>query len=149
MSMRPVGMISDLSAAAAGAFKRIEIDPTRVIQCTEFQISLNAAPNDTNAPIEWDIERATAAATGVAAVVVNVNDDIGQTIGASGLVECTANGALADTLHRQFVPNVSGYNWVAGPGHAFDCLAAEFLGLRNVSALPAGISAACYMYWEE
>jgi hypothetical protein len=150
MAVRPVGIVSDLSAAAATAFNRIELNPTNtVIQVTEFGISLNAAPNSTAVPIEFNIRRHTAVGTGAAGTVVKMHDDFTLALGTTALVENTADGAVQDTLHRLFVPNVSGVIWVAAPGREFDCTTADFLGLFNVSALPAGLNAACYIVFEE
>lgn len=149
MALHPAGIVSDLSAAAATAFNRIELNPVGVIQITEIGISMNAAPNSTAVPVEFNLKRTTAAGTGAAGTVAKVRKDLAAALGTTALVENTADGALADVLHRWFVPVVSGVIWVAAPGREPDCQAAEFIGVQNVSALPAGINAACYVVEEE
>lgn len=149
MALHPAGIISDLSAANASAFNRIELNPTEVVQATELGISMNAAPNSTLVPVEFNLVRNSAVGTGAAATVVKVRKDLTEALSSTGLVENTADGALADTLHRWFVPVVSGIIWVAAPNREPDVQAAEFLGILNVSALGASINAACYLIWEE
>lgn len=150
MAMRPTGIVSDLSDTAAPTEERIQLDPvTRTIHCTEFGISLNAAPNSTVAPSEWNIRRDSTIATGTAATIVKLNDASPETLTTTGLTECSVNGTVADVLHRLFVPNVSGVIWVAAPGREFDCLAAEFLAMENITTLGSGIFACTYIVWEE
>ena len=149
MAIRPVGIVSDLSAAAATVFNRIELNPVRNIHCTEFGISLNAAPNSTAAPIEFDVQRMSTVGTGTAGTVVKLQDDNSEALVCTALVENSADGTTQDVLHRLFVPNVSGVIWVAAPGREFDCVAADFLGIQNVAALPSGVNAAIYIVWEE
>jgi hypothetical protein len=151
MAVRPVGICSDLSAAAATAFPRVELNPVSpVIQLTEYGISLNAAPNSTEVPVEFNIQRNTLVATGSAGNVEEMQSDLTAGLQATALVECSANGAgTIDILHRHFVPNVSGLIWVAAPGREVDCIAAEFLAIINQATLGSGINAACYMVWEE
>ena len=149
MALHPAVLVSDLSAANATAFNRIELNPTTVIQLTEFGVSMNAAPNSTLVPVEFNIKRTTTVGTGAAGTAVKVRKDLAATLATTALVENTADGTLADVLHRLFVPVVSGVIWVAAPGREPDCQAAEFLGLINISALGASINAACYMIAEE
>lgn len=149
MALHPAVLVSDLSAANASAFNRIELNPTTVIQLTEFGVSMNAAPNSTLVPVEFNIKRTTTVGTGAAGTAVKVRKDLAAALATTALVENTADGTLADVLHRLFVPVVSGVIWVAAPGREPDCQAAEFLGLQNVSALGASINAACYMIAEE
>lgn len=149
MALHPAGIVSDLSAANAAAFNRIELNPVSVIQLTEVGISMNAAPNSTLVPVEFNMKRTTTAGTGAAGTVVKLRKDLSAALGTTALVENTADGTLADVLHRWFVPVVSGITWVAAPGREFDCQAAEFLGVQNVSALGASINSACYLVWEE
>ena len=148
MAYHPAGLISDLSAANATAFNRIEINPTLTIHLTEVGVSMNAAPNSTLVPVEFNLKRTTTVGTGTAATVVEVHS-LGTAPGATGLVENTADGTLGAVLHRWFVPVVSGMIWVAAPNREPDCIAAEFLGIQNVAALGASINAACYAIWEE
>jgi hypothetical protein len=138
-----------LSAAAATAFNRVELNPVRIIHVTEFGISLNAAPNSTAAPIEFDVQRMSTVGTGAAGTVVAMQDDNGEALVCTALVENTADGTTQDVLHRVFPPNVSGIIWQAAPGREFDCAAADFLGIQNVGALPTGVNAATYIVWEE
>lgn len=149
MALHPAGIVSDLSAANASAFNRIELNPTEVIQATEIGISMNAAPNSTLVPVEFNLKRTTTVGTGAAATVVKLRKDLTEALSTTGLVENTADGTLADVLQRWFVPVVSGLIWVAAPNREVDVQAAEFLGLQNVAALGASINAACYMVWEE
>ena len=150
MATRPVGMVSDLSDAAAPSEERIQLDPvSQMIAITEFGISLNAAPNSTAAPIEWNIRRDSDIATGTGGTEVKVNDGHPDALNTTSLVECSADGSLIEVLHRLFVPNVSGVIWVAAPGREFECIAAEFIAIDNVATLPTGVNAACYIVWEE
>ena len=150
MALHPAGIVSDLSAAAATAFHRIELNPTTVVQITEIGISMNAAPNSTAVPVEFILRRNTLVGTGAAGTVVKVRSDLAAALATTVLVENTADGAGTITpLHRWFVPVVSGVIWVAAPNREPDCIAAEFMGLLNATALPAGINATCYMVEEE
>ena len=149
MPLHPAGIVSDLSAANASAFNRVELNPTGVIQCTEIGISMNAAPNSTLVPVEFNLKRTTTVGTGTAGTVVKVRKDLTAPLGTTALVENSADGTLADVLHRWFVPVVSGLIWVAAPNREPDVQAAEFLGIQNVAALGASINAACYMVFEE
>lgn len=149
MAVRPVGTVNDLSAAAATAFNRIELNPSTTIQLTEFGVSHNAAPNSTDVPVEYNIQRMSTVGTGTGGTVVKMQDDLAAALTTTALVENSADGTLQDTLHRVFVPVVSGVIWVAAPGREIDCVAADFLGVKNISALPSGINAACYVVFEE
>lgn len=149
MGLRPSGIVSDLSLANATAFNRIELNPTVVIQITEFGISMNAAPNSTLAPVSFNITRLSTVGTGAAGSVVAMQSDLATAPSTTALVENTADGTLVETLHRLHVPVVSGLIWVAAPGREFDCVAAEFLGLLNEAALGASINANTYMVFEE
>lgn len=149
MALHPAGIVSDLSAANASAFNRVELNPTTVIQITELGISMNAAPNSTLVPVEFNLKRTSTAGTGSAGTVVKVRKDLSAALATSALVENSADGTLADVLHRWFVPVVSGLIWVAAPGREPDVQAAEFMGIQNVAALGASINAACYMVFEE
>lgn len=149
MALHPAGIVSDLSAAAATAFNRVELNPTTVIQLTEVGISMNAPPNATDTPVEFNLKRTTTVGTGAVGTVVKVRKDLAAALATTALVENTADGTLADVLHRWFVPTVSGVIWVAAPNREPDCQAAEFFGVINVSALPASRNAAVYMVFEE
>lgn len=149
MALHPAGLVSDLSAANASAFNRIELNPIGVIQATEIGISMNAAPNSTLVPVEFNLKRTTAVGTGTAGTVVKLRKDLTAALGTTTLVENTADGALADVLYRWFVPTVSGVIWVAAPNREPDVQAAEFLGIQNVAALGASINAAVYIVFEE
>lgn len=149
MALSEAGIISDLSAANATAFNRIELNPVQVVHVTEIGVSMNAAPNSTLVPVEFNVKRTSLVGTGTAATVVAVYSDLATAPTTTGLVENSADGTLVEVLHRWFVPVVSGMIWVAAPNREFDCQAAEFLGLQNVSALGAAINAACYVVWEE
>lgn len=148
MALHTAGIVSDLSAANATAFNRIEINPVVLIHCTEIGISMNAAPNSTLVPVEFNLKRTTTVGTGAAGTVVEIHSQ-GTAPQATALVENTADGTLGAVLHRWFVPVVSGVIWVAAPNREPDCIAAEFLGLQNVAALGASINAATYLVWEE
>lgn len=148
MAYHPAGIVSDLSAANASAFNRIELNPVVLIHCTEIGISMNAAPNSTLVPVEFNLKRTTTVGTGTAGTVGEIHS-LGTAPQATALVENTADGTLGVVLHRWFVPVVSGVIWVAAPNREPDCIAAEFLGIPNVTALGASINAACYMIWEE
>jgi len=154
MSVRRAGIINDVSADAASAFPRVELNPTTTIQVTEFGISIDAAPDSTVAPVDWRVYRNTLVGTGVAAVVddnlVKMQTDIATALVTTGLVELTAiGGGTVSNLHRLEVPNVSGVIWVAAPGREFDCIAAEFVGIQNEAALGTGLHASTYMVFEE
>jgi len=148
MAIHPAGFVSDLSAANATAFNRIEINPVVVIHATEIGISMNGAPNSVLVPVEFNLRRTSLVGTGAAGTVVKV-DSQSAAIQATALVENTADGTAGDFLHRWFVPVVSGLIWVAAPNREPDCTAALFLGLLNVSALGAAINAATYLVFEE
>jgi hypothetical protein len=149
MALHPAGIVSDLSAAAAAAFHRIELNPISTIHLTEVGISMNAAPNSVLVPVEFNLRRNTLVGTGAAGVVAEIHS-LGTAPGTTALVENTADGAGTITfLHRWFVPVVSGVIWVAAPNREPDCIAAEFMGLLNVTALGAAINAACYLVFEE
>lgn len=149
MSVRPVGIVSDLSAANATAFNRIELNPTNVIQITEFGISMNGAPNSTLVPVEFTVRRMTTVGTGSAGTVVPLNSNFTAALTTTALVENSADGTLSAELHRLFVPVVSGVIYVAAPGREFDCLAAQFLAIKNITALGASINADTYIVFEE
>ena len=148
MAIHPAGIVSDLSAANATAFNRIELNPTIVIHATEIGISMNAAPNSTLVPVEFNLRRTSTVGTGAAGTVVKV-DSQSNALVTTALVENTADGTAGDFLHRWFVPVVSGLIWVAAPNREPDCTAALFLGLLNVAALGASINAATYIVFEE
>lgn len=147
--MRPVGICSDLSVAAATAFHRIELNPTRTIQVTEIGISMNAAPNSVLVAQEFCVERNSAAGTGSAGAITSLYSDVTTALTTTALVENSADGALVSQLHRWYVAVTSGIVWVAAPQHEVDCLAAQFISIKNQIALGAAISASCYMVWEE
>ena len=150
MAMRPTGIMSSLSAAAATARHRVELAATaQTIQVTEFGISLDAAPNSTFAPLPWCIQRSTTIGTGTTGVEVKINDAQPEALTTIALVECSANGTFADSAHQLHVPNVSGVIWVAAPGREIDCIAGEFISVHNSVVLDTGIAAATYMVWEE
>lgn len=149
MALHPAGIVSDQSAAAATAFNRIELNPVGVIQATEIGISMNAAPNSTAVPVSFALKRTSVVGTGAAGTVVKLRKDLTAALGTTALVENTADGTLVDTLHRWFVPVVSGLIWVAAPNREPDCQAAEFLGVQNLTALPAAINAEVYIVFEE
>lgn len=148
MAIHPAGIVSDLSAANATVFNRIELNPVTIIHATEIGISMNAAPNSTLVPVEFNLRRTSTAGTGTAGTVVKVDSASGP-LGTTALVENSADGTPGDFLHRWFVPVVSGVIWVASPNREPDCTAALFLGVLNVSALGASISAATYVIFEE
>jgi hypothetical protein len=148
MAIHPAGIVSDLSAANATAFNRIELNPTIVIHATEVGISMNGAPNSTLVPVEFNLRRTSTVGTGAAGTVVKV-DSQSNALVTTALVENTADGTAGDFLHRWFVPVVSGVIWVAAPNREPDCTAALFLGLLNIAALGASISAATYIVFEE
>lgn len=148
MAIHPAGIVSDLSAANATAFNRIELNPTTIIHVTELGISMNAAPNSTLVPVEFNLRRTSTVGTGTAGTVVKIDSSTGS-LGTTALVENSADGTAGDFLHRWFVPVVSGMIWVAAPNREPDCTAALFMGLLNVAALGASINAATYMIWEE
>jgi len=143
------GMVGDLSAAAATAFNRVELNPVDVIDITEFGISQNGAPNSTLVPTEFTVQRMSTVGIGAAGTVVQLRTDQATALGTTALVENTADGTLQDTLHRLFVPVVSGVIWVAAPGREFDCQAADFLGIKNTAALGASIQSDIYIVFEE
>lgn len=150
MALRPSGICSDLSAPNAAVGARIELNPAAVISLTEVGISMNGAPNSTLVPVEFDITRASAAATGGSAgTIVKVRKDLTAALGTASTVENTSAGTVTDTLHRFFVPVVSGMIWVAAPGREPDVQAAEFMAINSIAALGASINAACYLVWEE
>jgi hypothetical protein len=148
MAIHPAGIVSDLSAANATAFNRIELNPTTVVFVTEIGISMNGAPNSTLVPVEFNLRRTSTVGTGTAGTVVKVSSN-STTLVTTALVENSADGTPGDFLHRWFVPVVSGVIWVAAPNREPDCTAALFMGLLNVAALGASINAATYMIWEE
>ena len=148
MAIHPAGIVSDLSAANATAFNRIELNPVTIIHVTEFGISMNGAPNSTLVPVEFNLRRTSTVGTGAAGTVVKIDSATGA-LGTTALVENTADGTAGDFLHRQFVPVVTGYTWTAAPNREPDCTAALFMGLLNATALGTAISAATYVVFEE
>ena len=149
MAYHPAGIVSDLSAANATAFNRIELNPVVLLHVTELGVSMNAAPNSTLVPVEFVLRRNTLVGTGAAGTVSEIHS-LGTAPQATALVENTADGAgTVTTMNRWFVPVVSGMIWVAAPNREPDCIAAEFIAIGNISALGASINAACYLIWEE
>jgi len=148
MAIHPAGIVSDLSAANATAFNRVELNPATVIHVTEIGISMNGAPNSTLVPVEFNLRRTSTTGTGAAGTVVKIDSSTGA-LGTTALVENTADGTAGDFLHRWFVPVVSGMIWVAAPNREPDCTAALFIGVLNVAALGASINATTYMVFEE
>lgn len=149
MAIHPAGIVSDLSAANATVFNRIELNPTTaIIHVTELGISMNGAPNSTLVPVEFNLRRTSTIGTGAAGTVVKI-DSSTAALGTTALVENTADGTPGDFLHRWFVPVVSGMIWVAAPNREPDCALALFIGLLNVAALGASINATTYMVFEE
>ena len=110
---------------------------------------MNAAPNSTLVPVEFDLKRTSAVGTGTAAAVVKIRKDLATALGATGLVNNSADGALADILHRWMVPVVTGIIWVAAPNREPDVVIGTFLGLINATQPGASINVASYMVWEE
>jgi len=149
MGIRAAGIVSDTSAAAATAFNRVELNPTKVIQVTEFGISMNAAPNSVLVPTSFRVKRTSTVGTGTGGTVVALQSDLTTAPTTTALVENSADGTLVEELHKLYVPVVSGVIWVAAPGREFDCQAAEFLGIQNEAALGASINANVYVVWEE
>lgn len=149
MAVRPAGIVSGLSAANATVFNRIELDPTNVIAVTELGISMNAAPNSTLVPVEFNLRRTSTIGTGTAATMVKIRGDQTAALSTTGRINQTVDGTAGDFLHRWFVPVVSGMIWVAAPNREPDCTAALFIGILNVSALGASINAATYLCFEE
>lgn len=151
MAMRPVGIVSDQSAANATAFNRVELNPATgiAIQVTEIGISMNGAPNSTLVPPSFVAKRTSTVGTGAAGTVVKMNDELVTGLQTTALVENTADGTLQDALHRWFVPVVSGMVWVAAPGREMDCQPADFIGIQNEAALGAAINANVYVVFEE
>lgn len=149
MARTRVGECNVLSAAAATAFNRIELNPGEIIHLTEFGISMDGPANNTDTPIEFNIQRMSTVGTGSAGTVVKVQEDTTSSLVTTALVSNTADGTLVDTMHRVFCPVVSGILWTAAPDRSIDCKAANFLGLKNISALPSGRKAALYMVFEE
>ena len=150
MALHPAGIVSDLSAANATAFNRIELNPVGVIHVTEVGISMNGAPNSTLVPVEFVLRRNTLVGTGAAGTNSKIRSDLAAALGTTALVENTADGAGTITsMHRWFVPVVSGLIWVAAPNREPDCIAAEFIAIGNIAALGASINATCYMVEEE
>jgi hypothetical protein len=148
MAIHPAGIVSDLSVANASAFNRIELNPVTVIHVTEIGISMNAAPNSTLVPVEFNLRRTSLVGTGTAGTIVKIDSSTGA-LGTTALVENSADGTAGDFLHRWFVPVVSGMIWVAAPNREPDCTAALFIGVLNVALLGASINATTYMVFEE
>lgn len=86
MSVRNVGIVGDLSAANATAFNRVELNPTTVIQVTEFGISMNGAPNSTLVPVEFNVQRMSTVGTGTAGTVVPLNSNFTTALVTTALV---------------------------------------------------------------
>lgn len=143
------GIVSVESAAAATAFNRIELNPTDVIDICEIAISHDGPANNTDVPVRYRLRRTSTVGTGTAATPVKLRKDGAQALATTALKDNTADGTAVEDLHFFFVPIVSGILWVARPGLEFDCVAAEFLGLQNVSALPAGRKAATHIVFRE
>jgi hypothetical protein len=151
MASPRAGIITDQSAANASAFNRVEANPATgiPIQATEIGISMNGAPNSTLAPVSFILKRTSTVGTGSAATIAQLQNEQTTALQTTGLVENSADGTLQDTLHRWFVPVVSGIIWVAAPGREVDCQPADFLGVQNEAALGASINANVYMVFEE
>lgn len=147
MPIHPAGIVQDLSAANAGATHRIELNGVAVTTIvTEVGISMNAAPNSTLVPVQFQLQRTSLVGTGTAGTVVKLNQYVPS---CTALVENSADGTLVDSCHTWFVPVVSGVIWVAAPGREIDFTAAQFMGLKNMAALGASINAATYVCFEE
>ena len=150
MAMHSAGIVSDLSAANATTFNRVELNPVGVIRVTEIGISMNAAPNSTLAPVEFNLKRTSTVGTGTAFTPDKITRDLSAALGTTSLVENSADGTIiGNPLHRWFVPVVSGLIWVAAPNREPDAQAADFIGVQNVSALGASINSTVYMVFEE
>ena len=154
MARRPAGIVSDLSAANASALTRIELDPATglPIHCTEIGISMNAAPNSTLVPVEFNFKRtSTAATTKTAQTPDKIFRETVTALNTTASVEVTGSEGtiIGNPLHRWFVPVVSGMIWVAAPGREPDAQPADFIAVQNVSALGASINATTYMVFEE
>lgn len=149
MGVRPVGIVNDKTAAAAGAFNRIELNPVVVITVTEVGMSHDAAANNTDKQVEYIFRRMSAVSTGTAATIVKMRQDLSEALSTTGLVDCTVDGTEQDVLHRMFVPTISGAIWSAAPNRDWDCQAADFAAVQNVAALPSGVIGAYYMVFEE
>lgn len=148
--MRQAGIVSGQSAANATAFHRVELNPnSRTIQITEFGVSMNGAPNSTLAAVDFTIERSSTVGTGSAGTVVQLLSDVSTALTTTALINNTADGTLVETLHRFYVPVISGIIWVAAPGREFDCIGAEFVSIKNQGSLGASITAESYMVFEE
>jgi len=147
MPIHPAGLLQDLSAANATAFNRLELNGVAVTTIiTEVGISMNAAPNSTLVPVQFQLQRMSTVGTGAAGTIVKMNQYVPS---CTALVENTADGTLVDACHTWFVPVVSGLIWVAAPGREIDFTAAQFMGLKNIAALGASINSACYLVFEE
>ena len=154
MARRPAGIVSDLSAANATALSRIELDPATglPIHVTEIGISMNAAPNSTLVPVEFNLKRtSTAATTKTAFTPDKIYRETVTALNTTSSVEVTGSEGtiIGNPLHRWFVPVVSGLIWVAAPGSEPDAQPGDFMALQNIAALGASINAACYMVFEE
>jgi hypothetical protein len=142
-------MVQAVSAAAATAFNRIELNPADVILLSEVGISHDGAANDTNNPVRYQVQRLSTVGTGSAGTVVKMSKDKSSSLGTTALINNTADGSLSDAVHTWFVPIVAGIVWVAAPNQEVDCQAAEFLAVKNMAALPASRSAAVYVVFKE
>ncbi len=153
MAIRQAGLLGDQTDAAATAFPQLELNPATPVQVTEFGISLNAAPNSTDVPSEWVIQRMSAGGTGGAALTPQPLQEQLATITTTGKTHVgtpfTVDGTVQDELHRFYVPNVTGMIWVAAPGREFDCIAANFLQMDIPLPLATGVRANIYMVFEE
>jgi len=151
MGLRNAGIVSDVSAVAATAFNRVQLDPAanRAIEVTEWQVAHDGPANSTDVPVLYQLRRYSTVGVGTASAPVKVHDTIADTLLTAGQVENTADGTLVETLDSIFVPIVSGYIWVGAPGRERGCIPANFIGLRNNTTLPAGRSAAVTMVFDE
>ena len=152
MARRPAGIVSDLSAANATAFNRVELNPATglPIHVREIGISMNAAPNSTLVPVEFNLKRTSTTGTGTASTPEKIYRETVTAINTTAIVENSADGTIIGVpLHRWFVPVVSGMIWVAAPGREPDAQPADFIGVQNVAALGSAINAATYMVFEE
>jgi hypothetical protein len=152
--MRPAGIASIVTADAFGPQCVIELIAAtgRTIQITEFGISHDGPANNTDDPASWSARRHTTLGTGgTTTAPVALQDDLGTALDTTSRQNCTGGAAVGGTLHKLFVPIVSGVIWVAAPGREFSQVGSGTLsiGIGPIAALPTGIAANAWMVFEE
>jgi len=146
-----LAVIPGISAAGATAFNRVELNPAsnRPVLIHQVSVTLDGPPNSAVVGTEFMLRRLSTVGTGAAAVIKAIREGHATAIQATGLKNNTADGTQTDVLHEWFVPVVGGLIIPFAPDERPGCSPANFIALRNVTALDGSRKAATYMVFEE